>query len=513
MLVGLLLMLVGASGAAWTVANENDQRLLQLGEIASQANLVHLALDNAERERGLRLPNRPGEAPTFALTIASQGLARLRELMVELETRNHRLHQLVALLPDVARLRAAETMGEVPALREVLARLRAEAEAECASMIATERWQSVGTTVLPGLAGCFFVGFGLIAQGRRGARNRQLRETRYRALRAVAPVGTALLDPQLRLLEVDGDFARLAEGAVPALKGMSLAEALPSLAGELTAFARSAFASGEALGTREIDGRTSGGRPYRVMATVQPMLDRRGQAFAACLALIDVTPRAEAEAARHRTALELNHRVKNTLATVQSLAAQTLRVSGDDPSRFRQQFAARLQAVARSHDLLTNAGWGLVSLQDAVDASLAGPLAIGRIVIEETEPAWLRPPQVQAIVLALQELLDNAQRHGSLAGPQGNVFLCWHHGPDGLLHVIWREERVALERSFMAMNERGGREGFGMRLLRRVLPQDLGQGSAVDLRFPAEGLVCTLTFRAEGAASTKPGFFRTETLA
>lgn len=186
--------------------------------------------------------------------------------------------------------------------------------------------------------------------------------------------------------------------------------------------------------------------------------------------------------------LELHHRVKNTLAVVQSLADQTFR-GASDPEAARRDFAARLQALAEAHDVLVAAGWGEVTLQGLAERALAPfrPAGAGRLVLEGT-PVTVAPETAVPLTLCLHELATNATKHGALSAAGGEVRLTWRvEDTDG-------RRRLALD-----WRERGGprpapadRKGFGIRLLKRALASEAN--AETKLSFPAEGARWTATF-------------------
>lgn len=195
---------------------------------------------------------------------------------------------------------------------------------------------------------------------------------------------------------------------------------------------------------------------------------------------------------------ELNHRAKNALTTVQTLAQQTARgEAGTDPARFATAFNARLKSLARAHDLLTAFGWENAALDAVVRAGLAPWIAAGdgtapRVSVR-CDCGGLLPPvspgQAQALVMALHELASNATRHGALSCPTGVVEVTCAHAADGNGAVVdWRES--------------GGppvpgppeRHGFGTRLLTRALTHDLGPDSRVSLEFNPDGVRATIHF-------------------
>ena len=193
---------------------------------------------------------------------------------------------------------------------------------------------------------------------------------------------------------------------------------------------------------------------------------------------------------------ELSHRVKNTLATAQSLATQTLRRNAS-PKRFAAAFSGRLAALARAHTLLANAGWTGVGLHELIRAQLAAHDAPeGGHVIIRGDDAMLEPSAALALGLTLHELATNAAKHGALASPAGTVEVGAKigTGPDGRRLVLtWREG--------------GGppitappRRGFGLTLIERGLAYQL-QGT-VALDFRPDGLHCTIELPLAGSAAS-----------
>ena len=178
---------------------------------------------------------------------------------------------------------------------------------------------------------------------------------------------------------------------------------------------------------------------------------------------------------------ELNHRVKNTLASVQAIALQTLK--GEVPlGEARARFESRLMALSRAHNLLTEQNWERASLERVVrDATEhlsgdAGRFALGGPGL------WLKPRAALALALAFHELGTNAAKYGALSADGGSVSIGWRTG-EGRLIVEWKEQggpEVAMP----------ARRGFGSRLIERGLESDLG-GAAL-LSFEPDGLRCTI---------------------
>ncbi|CAN7516112.1 PAS domain S-box protein [Phenylobacterium sp. LjRoot225] len=181
---------------------------------------------------------------------------------------------------------------------------------------------------------------------------------------------------------------------------------------------------------------------------------------------------------------ELNHRVKNTLATVQSIAAQTLR-SGADPGEVFQNFEARLLNLSDAHNLLTQRSWEGASVGELVERASRPFKAAERTAIEAHGPSvWLKSESALGLAMALHELVTNAAKHGALSTEAGRVEIRWTCEPQtGAFQLNWTE------RGGPAV-ARPGRRGFGLRLIERALAGEIRARSQLDFR--SEGLVCTI---------------------
>jgi two-component sensor histidine kinase len=180
---------------------------------------------------------------------------------------------------------------------------------------------------------------------------------------------------------------------------------------------------------------------------------------------------------------ELNHRVKNTLAIVQSIATQTLR-HADSPEAFRSGFETRVMALAKAHDLLTDTNWAGASLRNIVDRVLMpyGGEDKPRHSVPDTD-VWVGPKAAVSLVMAFHELATNAAKYGALSNSTGTVAVDWK--------VVASESTPRLVGSW---HEIGGpavaepaRKGFGSRLIRGLAHETSGH---VELTFAPTGLVC-----------------------
>jgi len=227
-------------------------------------------------------------------------------------------------------------------------------------------------------------------------------------------------------------------------------------------------------------------RPPRGVAEAGPV----GAALSAAARGLAAREAERADADRRQDILiaELNHRVKNTLATVQAIAAQTLRRDGGETALSFADLDHRLRALARAHDLLVAGTWSDTPLPVAVRAALAPWTETGRLLVGcdcGDRQLRLRPSQTQALVLALHELATNAAKYGALSRGEGRVLVrCMTEpGAEGG-RVEWEERGGPPIPADLSTQ----RKGFGTRLLERALPREMGPGSTVALDFAPSGL-------------------------
>ena len=264
--------------------------------------------------------------------------------------------------------------------------------------------------------------------------------------------------------------AALRENILAAGSAVALAAALLAwlLAGLIARPMRDLARAAEALGRNQ------------PLPALPRSLVREGTMIAEALAAAadELARRAQA----HRLLIdELNHRVKNTLATVQSMAAQSLKHLGGGAAAGRDAFEARLLALSRAHDILTRERWASADLRGIADQALRPFQGEAPRITLEGPDLRLPPERALALTMILHELCTNAVKHGALSVPAGRVVLSWTReaGPDApVLRITWRE--------------RGGppvvspsRSGFGTRLLERGLA---GRDTA-SLAYAATGFV------------------------
>ena len=218
--------------------------------------------------------------------------------------------------------------------------------------------------------------------------------------------------------------------------------------------------------------------------TVSPMLDSQGRVIGASKIARDIGERKRAQQVQRLLIDELTHRIKNTLATVQAIAQQTLR-RAPDPQSFVTSFNGRIQALARAHGLLTGNSFQSAEMGDIVREQLA--LEGG----DRARLAWSGPHvrlEAQAALhlsLVLHELGTNARKHGALSAPSGRVAVRWaiETGATPLLRIFWEESGGPVATPPQT-------RGFGSTLIQQSL---LAHGGEARLDYRRAGLRCAIT--------------------
>ena len=220
------------------------------------------------------------------------------------------------------------------------------------------------------------------------------------------------------------------------------------------------------------------GRPHRVLGVS-----------------IDITERKRSEDSQRALIAELDHRVKNVLATVVAIIARTQEGHGSLPD-FTAALESRIKALARTHELLSQNSWAGVSLRDIVRREFApyedGNVQFGGPLVT------LKPEAAQAMAMVLHELTTNAAKHGALSHPSGQVELRWwwlRNGSSGWLAIEWQEKGGP---SVRALHQ----TGYGTNVIRELIPFELNGNVALD--FASGGVRCRIEIPNRWISSGQP---------
>jgi PAS domain S-box-containing protein len=225
------------------------------------------------------------------------------------------------------------------------------------------------------------------------------------------------------------------------------------------------------------------GTNFAFMPYPTPIFDDDGHLAGAVNMLVDISERKDADEQRNLLVAELSHRVKNTLATVISIARQSF--ANPNTAMARRSFDARIRALAQTHTRLAESNWCGASLETMLFDELSPYRALdGRNVKLKGAPVLLAPKCALTLGMAIHELATNAAKYGALSSKDGRVDVNWNiDAADRLLRIDWRETGGP------AVSE-PTHKGFGVMLLERALAADVR--STVRLRFEPTGLHCAI---------------------
>jgi PAS domain S-box-containing protein len=308
---------------------------------------------------------------------------------------------------------------------------------------------------------------------------------RLQAILSTAQVGIAIAHADGRITEANHAFLDLLGRTADDLRTGRI-DWRRHLTVELPRTWRRLLSQGT-LGPVEITLRREDQREVPTLASAG-LLDARRREIVAFF--LDATRQKADEEQRELLLLELKHRVKNMLASVQAIARQTAR-STDDRHTLVEALTGRLHAMARAHDLITERATGMVCLRDLILAQVE-PYASREGQLAYAGPELrIRPDAAHALGLVLHELATNASKYGALSAAGGQVSILWEKGPDpDTTRILWTET--------------GGppvaaptRRGFGSTLMDTSLSHGLGgriavtyapEGVRAEMQLPAKAL-------------------------
>jgi PAS domain S-box-containing protein len=311
------------------------------------------------------------------------------------------------------------------------------------------------------------------------------RAAQHETLLNQSPLGVYLIDSEFRIREVN-PVAALVFGDIPNLIGRDFDEVIhilwePNYADEIARRFRHTLATGEPYvsperAERRIDRNTTEYYEWRLDRITLP--DGR---FGVVCHFRDIAAQVQARRTQQLLVEELNHRVKNTLASVQAIVQHTLR-SAKDPAHFASSFSGRIQSMARAHSLLTSTVWKGADLRDVIrDQLRLGPVDESRLT------AWgpavhMQPQLVQHVALMLHELGTNSGKYGALSTEKGWVTINWTVR-DSMLRLNWVEQGGPLVSAPI-------RRGFGTTLIEQSARSE---GGDARMSIEARGIAWEIT--------------------
>ncbi|MGE4064109.1 MAG: chemotaxis protein CheB [Rhodospirillaceae bacterium] len=312
------------------------------------------------------------------------------------------------------------------------------------------------------------------------------RSSEIETLYKTAPVGMALIDRNRRYVKINQQFADLYGKTMEEHIGRNLREISPELFDKLDRPMADVFTHGREEVNLELTMRISSGAARDFLVDVYPY-EEDGRVTAVGFILKDVTELRRLEKEMRRLMDELQHRVKNTLATVNSIINQTVGTKADR-AELADTLKSRIGALAATHDLLTAGDWQGVSLRQILEAELLPFGESERVTLHGPDIA-LPPKHALALTLTLHELATNAAKYGALSKNGGKLEVKWLvqvKASGRELSLDWIE---VLDKPIAASRVV---ESFGMRLIRNAVSHDLRGACSHDLA--SNGLNCNITF-------------------
>ncbi len=317
----------------------------------------------------------------------------------------------------------------------------------------------------------------------------------FHSVFAAVPTPLMVMDRQLTIVYANEAYLRTTARTLSDLQNRYVFDAFPESPDRMALF-KSAFEralAGEAnvLTTEPFSvpapDEPSGVRNIVWTCSHTPIADDGGEIAFVLQNAVDVTAKHQAD--RHSEVLlrELDHRVKNSLATIQAIARQSM-VETKTMKEAHDDFSARIGAMAHVHDLLVGDKWAGTKLRAVLSQALR-PFGYsdcgGPPIILRGPAVQISARQAQAFAMAIHELATNAAKYGALSNQSGSVDVEWSHDPsdDGAFRLIWRERDGPSVQT-------PERRGFGTVMLTNILAQEIG--GTITLEHAADGVVCRM---------------------
>jgi two-component system, chemotaxis family, CheB/CheR fusion protein len=321
------------------------------------------------------------------------------------------------------------------------------------------------------------------------ARNENIARQRSHEIEALyktAPVGMAMVDRNRRFLKINRHFADITGHSIEDLIGRSLQDMAPGLFERMDTPITEVFEQGSEIVNLEATVRLNGNGARDFLIDFYSY-EENERTTAVGVILKDITELRRLETELRRLMDELQHRVKNTLATVASIVNQTVGTKADR-TELVDTLKRRIGALAATHNLLTLQDWRDASLEDILEAELT-PFDHKDRVKQSGPPVRLPPKHALTLTLTLHELATNAAKYGALAHDDSTLSIDWMVSDDGSgrrLTLNWTETGPA------RFSPSGAKESFGTRLIKSAVVHDL-QGRCEHALMPT-GIRCTISF-------------------
>ena len=283
-----------------------------------------------------------------------------------------------------------------------------------------------------------------------------------------SPTGIALVDSGQRYRRINPALAEYNGFPVEDHFGKTITEMLPEIGPRLRDAVAEVLTTGETLRNWQLEApaptEPSNAEVFELDIYAVPAAEDDGDRLAGII-VRRITEFRRMEADLRNVMGELQHRVKNSLATVLAIVRQTVRSTRDEGT-LGKVLEARISALAATHNLLTRADWREIGLDQIVMNELEPYDVGGRLSVEGPDVA-LAPKAALTLAMVIHELTTNAAKHGALASEKERLSIAWTR-EDGVLRIRWTETGVGAPEP-----EPRKPGGFGHRFIERAIRHDL----------------------------------------
>lgn len=327
----------------------------------------------------------------------------------------------------------------------------------------------------------------------RARRNQRTVERSFRHMVETMQEGVWMLDRHATITYANQRLAELLGGTPGQLVGRTLWDFIPA-EGRAESVRRFEEHRRGIRGAFDVRMRRLDGAPRWALVSSNPFFADDGTFLGTLAAITDIHERKQAEERQRHLIDELDHRVKNTLATVLATLDESLETA-PSPEDFRDTFESRVRIVARTHEALARQGWAELPLAEVVEVALAplAPFALlapdePRVLVHPGTNARVPASIVTPVAMALGELARDAARHGALAEPAGRLEIAWRVEDHGRVTLDWIERGAARP-------PRAPHTADAVELARELVRGQVG--GELELRTAERGLEARLTFELD----------------
>ncbi|MEO1794371.1 MAG: HWE histidine kinase domain-containing protein, partial [Pseudomonadota bacterium] len=324
----------------------------------------------------------------------------------------------------------------------------------------------------------------------------------------VLPLGMALIDANQRYVRINPLLAEINGVSPQAHIGRTMRDIVPGVADQAEDHFRRVVDSGKAINGDNIVGQTTGTTGERIFETDWFPYTRGSDGTVTGVGVIvrDITEQSHMSEELKRVLLELQHRVKNMLATVMALMNQAVQSAEPGASDAITNLRNRVNALAQTHSLLANSDWRSAGIRQIIQNELAPYLSSDQVTLSGPD-LTMNAKATLNLSMAVHELATNAAKYGALSSVDGRLSVRWLTQNDGdgeKLKIIWEEDLGDGQTLRQSDEPESRNSGFGTKLIGAVVERTLD--GTVERRFEQDGLKCFIEIDMDALTAKDSGY-------